>query len=298
MKSGKIVESMEIPKFNETFFPILSVLRDGRIIKSRELYQEVEHLYYSNLPLEKKEQTTKSGDRLITNRIAWGKSYLKKGGFVHFPARGFVQITDKGREVDPSAVSLSSMQSDVITFYEPEKEKSKIEVTATPQDLIDKGFDQMEREVKEELLSKLREIDPFSFERIILVLLNRMGYGDFIETSKTGDGGIDGIINQDQLGLDKIYIQAKRYNENKVRETDIRNFIGAMSGDTQKGIFVTTSTFDEKAKNKVRAAHHKIILLDGSALVDLMHRFNVGVQTKSHYEVKQLDNDFFESEQI
>ena len=105
-----------------------------------------------------------------------------------------------------------------------------------------------------------------------------MGYGDFVETSKTGDGGIDGIINEDKLGLDKIYIQAKRYGENKVREKDIRNFIGAMSGDTQKGVFVTTSSFDIKAEKKAGDAHHKIILIDGLKLVDLMHQYNVGVQ--------------------
>jgi restriction system protein len=175
---------------------------------------------------------------------------------------------------------------------------SSVELGSTPQDLIDSGIEQIETEVKEELLAKLKEIDPFYFERIILVLLKRMGYGDFVETAKTGDGGIDGIINQDQLGLEKIYIQAKRYTENKVREPEIRNFIGAMSGDTQKGIFVTTSTFDEKAKNKVKAAHHKIILLDGSSLVDLMFKFNVGVQVKSSYEIKQIDTDFFEAGQM
>jgi restriction system protein len=98
--------------------------------------------------------------------------------------------------------------------------------------------------------------------------------------------------------LEKIYIQAKRYSENKVRETDIRNFIGAMSGDTRKGIFVTTSTFDEKAKTKARDAHHTIILIDGIKLVDLMHKYNVGVQTKNYYEVKAVDNDFFDSEEV
>jgi restriction system protein len=121
-----------------------------------------------------------------------------------------------------------------------------------------------------------------------------MGYGDFIETSKTGDGGIDGIINEDKLGLDKIYIQAKRYDENKVREKDIRNFIGAMSGDTQKGVFVTTSTFDPGAVKKAHDAHHTIILIDGTKLVDLMHQYNVGIQVKAIYEVKEIDNDFFD----
>ncbi|MBD3789423.1 MAG: restriction endonuclease [Campylobacterales bacterium] len=292
---------MELPKFNETFLPILEVLRDGKILKGSDLIKLVVEKYYSNLPDELLSQTTKSGDRLIENRIAWGKSYLKKGGLVHYPQRGYIQITEKGIQVNPESVSLEKIQSNVISFYEPEKRSvSTIEVQddATPQDLIDSGIEKIEREVKNELLSKLKEIDPYAFEKIILILLNKMGYGDFVETSKSRDGGIDGIINEDQLGLEKIYIQAKRYNENKVRETDIRNFIGAMSGDTRKGIFVTTSTFDDSAKIKAREAHHTIILIDGSKLVDLMHKFNVGVQVKSYYEVKILDNDFFDTEEI
>jgi restriction system protein len=147
-----------------------------------------------------------------------------------------------------------------------------------------------------ELLEKLRGIDPYYFEKVILILLKKMGYGDFIETSKSGDGGIDGIINEDKLGLEKIYTQAKRYNENKVREKDIRNFIGAMSGDTRKGVFITTSSFDAAAIKKAHDAHHTIILIDGSKLVDLMHQFNVGIQIKTVYEIKELDNDFFEGE--
>lgn len=292
---------MELPKFNETFLPILEVLKDGETIKGRDLVRLVEERFYSGLPQYLLEQTTKSGDRLIENRIAWGKSYLKNGGLVHYPQRGYVQITEKGKSAKPENVSLNDIHSNVITFYEPESNSASettIVTNASPQDLIDSGFEQIEREVKDELLSKLKEVDPYAFEKIILILLKKMGYGDFIETAKSGDGGIDGIINEDQLGLERIYIQAKRYSENKVRETDIRNFIGAMSGDTHKGIFVTTSTFDEKAKVKARDAHHKIILLDGSKLVDLMHKFNVGVQTKSLYEVKVLDNDFFDSEEI
>jgi restriction system protein len=124
-----------------------------------------------------------------------------------------------------------------------------------------------------------------------------MGYGQFIETKKTGDGGVEGIINQDQLGLQKIYIQAKRYSDNKVREKDIRNFIGAMSGDTTNGVFVTTSTFDDAAVIKAKEAHHKIILIDGLKLTELMFEFGVGVQTTNTFEMKQVDEDFFEDSQ-
>lgn len=293
---------MDIPKFNETFLPILEVLKNGEVIKSRELLNQVEERFYSNLPKSLLDKKTKSGDRLIENRIGWGKSYLKKGGLVHYPRRGMVQITEKGKSVREEDVSLAKIQTDVTTFYKPENEVSSASQgavsNASPQDLIDMGFEKIEREVKDELLAKLKTVDPYAFEKMILILLNRMGYGDFIETSKSGDGGIDGIINEDELGLEKIYIQAKRYNENKVRETDIRNFIGAMSGDTRKGIFVTTSSFDDKAKAKAREAHHSIILLDGSKLVDLMHKFSVGVQTKSVYKVKIVDTDFFDEEDI
>jgi len=298
------INQMNLPKFNETFLPILEVLKNGEIISGRALLQMVEEKFYSDLPAELLAQTTKSGERLIENRIAWGKSYLKKGGLVHYPQRGFVQITAKGKDAQPDALSLDQIHANVISFYQPEgkadighSEVAEIS-TSSPQDLIDIGIEKIEESVKSELLEKLKTVDPYSFEKIILILLKKMGYGDFVETSKSRDGGIDGIINEDQLGLEKIYIQAKRYAENKVRETDIRNFIGAMSGDTQKGIFVTTSNFDENAQKKAREAHHRIILVNGEKLVELMHKHNVGVQVRSYYEVKVLDNDFFESEDL
>lgn len=291
--------NLEIPKFHETFNPILEILSDEKIIHTREMQKLVIEKYYSNLPKELLEEKTKSGEILINNRIAWGKSYLKKGGYIHYPERGHVQITEKGK-TQKSKLTLKEVEEDsnILNFYieENSKIKSKDIVNiknASPQDLIDEGFNEIELEIKNELLEKLKTIDPYYFEKVILILLKKMGYGDFIETSKSSDGGIDGIINEDKLGLDKIYIQAKRFTENKVREKDIRNFIGAMSGDTNKGVFVTTSLFDKGAVEKAKNAHHKIILLDGNKLVDLMHEFNVGVQIKSVYEVKQLDEDFF-----
>ncbi|MDH5475502.1 MAG: restriction endonuclease, partial [Cyclobacteriaceae bacterium] len=280
---------MEIPKFHETFNPILKVLENGKTLQAREMYQKVIDQFYSELSKEQLEEKTKSGDILIINRIAWGKSYLKKGGYIEFPKRGYVKITAKGKKQISSNLSLSQVENsdNFLEFYNEENPKNKSTTTkiqnATPQDLIDEGFNSIDVQVKDELLEKLKSIDPFYFEKVILILLKKMGYGDFIETSKTGDGGIDGIINEDKLGLDKIYIQAKRYGDNKVREKDIRNFIGAMSGDTQKGVFVTTSTFDSGAIKKANDAHHKIILIDGLKLVDLMHQYNVGVQIKTVY---------------
>ena len=292
---------IEIPKFHETFNPILDVLSNGQTIHTREMQRLVIEKYYAALPNELLSEKTKSGEILINNRIAWGKSYLKKGGYIVYPERGNVKITEKGLN-HKSTLSLKDIEEDsnILNFYREENSKSIIEKgdhikiqNSSPQDLIDEGFTQIEAEVKNDLLEKLKTIDPYYFEKVILILLKKMGYGNFIETSKSSDGGIDGIINEDKLGLDKIYIQAKRFNENKVREKDIRNFIGAMIGDTNKGVFVTTSLFDKGATEKAKNAHHKIILIDGNKLVDLMHEYNVGVQIKQSYDVKHLDEDFF-----
>jgi restriction system protein len=291
---------MNMPKFHETFIPILDMLADGKITRHRELLNKIVNKYYSDLPKELLEKKTKSGDLLILNRIAWGKSYLKKAGYIHYPERGTVQITQKGKEVNKGKVNLKDIvnESGIFNFYTEEKAKG-LEASdikeSSPQDLIDSGFSAIEAQVKSDLLDKLKSLDPFYFEKVILILLNKMGYGEFIETSKTGDGGIDGIINQDKLGLEKIYIQAKRYNDNKVREKDIRNFIGAMSGDTTKGVFVTTSEFDESAIKKAYDANHTIILIDGKKLVDLLYQYSVGVQVQDTYEVKAVDDNFFDT---
>ena len=243
----------------------------------------------------------KTGDLLILNRIGWGKSYLKKAKFLVTPKRGLVQITEKGRQaLDDGKLTLSQLKSDA-DYIESDRNKAGVTKddeqieSSSPQDLIEQGFSQIEGDTKSELLDKFKTIDPYYFEKVILILLKKMGYGDFVETKKSGDGGIDGIINQDQLGLEKIYIQAKRYAEKKVRELDIRNFIGAMSGDTSKGVFVTTSSFDQSAVKKAREAHHTITLIDGNKLTDLMYQYGVGVQVANTYEVKEIDEEFFEN---
>ena len=292
---------MNIPKYHETFMPILNILKDGKILHYNELRKRVRDEYYSDLPEELLTKKTKSGDILILNRIGWAKAYLKQGKFIQQPERAMVQITKKGKlALQSGTLTLEDLKKDedFLAHREAkkeEKENNEVDIeNASPQDLIDSGFNAIEAQVKNDLLEKLKEIDPYYFEKVILKLLNKMGYGDFIETSKSGDGGIDGIINEDKLGLAKIFIQAKRYNDNKVREKDIRNFIGAMSGDTSKGVFVTTSSFDDSARNKAREAHHSIILIDGEKLVDLMHEYNVGLQVRNQYEVKEIDEDFFE----
>lgn len=292
-----------IPKFHETFIPILSVLSSGEVLHYKDLRVKVRDQFYSDLPEELLTLRTKTGDLLILNRIGWAKAYLKAAKLVAQPERALVQITDKGKAILQSGVfTFQDLKKDSDYIQSQlDKEKDKIEKSevvdlkeASPQDLIDEGFGQIEKDVKSQILELLKTLDPFYFEKVILMLLKKMGYGDFVETSKTGDGGIDGIINEDKLGLEKIYIQAKRYTENKVREREIRNFIGAMSGDTSKGIFATTSEFDEGAKAKAHDAHHKIILLDGNTLADLMYENGVGLQVTAVYEMKEIDENFFD----
>jgi restriction system protein len=297
---------MELPKFHETFLPILEILDEEGALSSRELIAKVKRKYYDSLPTELKQEKTRSGKNILIDRIQWGKSYLKLAKYLSYPKRGFVELSPKGKaQLKTGVMTLDILKSDKDWIAHSEAVLSKknnasfkqIEIdNSSPQDLIDSGFSAIETEVKTELLERLKEIDPYYFEKVILILLKKMGYGDFIETSKSNDQGIDGIINEDKLGLEKIYTQAKRYSDNKVREKDIRNFIGAMSGDTRKGVFITTSSFDQGAINKAKEAHHTIILIDGVQLSELMLQYNVGVQVKTTYEVKELDHDFFEED--
>jgi restriction system protein len=292
-----------IPKFHEAFLPILKVLATGEEMHYEELKKRVRDTYFGDLPADLLNQKTSTGHILILNRIGWAKSYLKQGKFIEQPRRAIVKITPKGlATLKVGHLTLAELRKDA-DYIATQKAKQDtpndepielVEKDYSPQDLIEQGFDTIKANVKLELLERLKLIDPFYFEKVILILLKKMGYGEFIETKKTGDGGIDGIINQDQLGINKIYIQAKRYAENKVREKDIRNFIGAMSGDTTNGVFVTTSTFDDGAVEKAKQAHHKIILIDGHRLTDLMFEFGVGVQTITTYAMKEVDQDFFE----
>lgn len=290
--------SLDLPKYYDAFIPVLKILNERGVLHYNDLRKAVRDQFYSDLPAELLEQKTKSGDILILNRIGWAKAYLKQAELIEQPERAMVKITDKGRMVlAKGALTLKELQSDKDFLRNRKSEKDEeISESGSPQDLIDAGIRAIEGQVKADLLTQLKATDPYHFEKVVLNLFDKMGYGETQVTPKSGDGGIDGIISQDNLGFDKIYIQAKRYAENKVRELEIRNFIGAMSRDASKGIFVTTSTFDEKAVEKAKDASQKIILIDGQMLVDLMYKHGVGLQTKDTYEVKQIDEDYFEAE--
>lgn len=296
---------MSMPKFHQTMLPILKVLSHGNEQKTGDLPEQILEQGLIELTDEELAEKTKSGDRRFYDRVWWGATYLRQGKFIVRPARGTIKITQKGLDylkTNPKEMTLEWLKQDKdYSSYVPQRSKNSVKNEAdtedlSPDDLIEKGFGDLEEALKKELLDRLYESNPYYFEKLVLRLFKKMGYGDFEETSKSRDGGIDGIINQDQLGIERIYIQAKRYAaNNKVREPEIRNFIGAMSGDVSKGIFVTTSFFDSSAIKKAKdARNHKIILIDGDELVSLMIKYNIGVQITNVYEVKEVDEDFFE----
>ncbi len=264
----------------------------------------IESLYLVfNVSDSEKNLKSPNGTWLFSNKVWWGKSYLKQAGLIAYPKRWYAIITEEWLKMASSwitEITVSDLKKyeSFVKFITPlKKESEEIQVNIsddlTPEDLIEQGFKKFDYTLRKDLLDKLMETNPYFFEKIILILFQEMGYWDFVETPKSGDDGIDGIINQDALGLERIYTQAKRYTKWNVWWLEIRNFIWSMN-EVSKGIFVTTSDFSETAKEKVRdAKHHKIILINWEKLVDLMIRYNVWVQKKKVYEIKEVDWDFF-----
>ncbi len=294
---------MSMPKFNEILYPLLDFLKNEEEFSVKDISDQIRDKYF-NLTESEKNEVVSNGYTRFHDRLMWARTYLKKAGLVEDPRRGFVQITESGLSTlkkygNTKTITISDLSKfdrfvDFQTTKKDTKESDDVISTKTPIEKIDSGFEDIQNSLKNELLEKLEKTNPYYFEKMILQLFKKMGYGDFQETKKSGDGGIDGIINQDTLGLEKIYTQAKRYTKNNVGEKDIRNFKGAMDdGEVTKGIFVTTSDFDNKALKSASSSRNKIILINGEKLVGLMIKYNLGVQIKNKYEIKEIDEDFF-----
>lgn len=290
---------MALPTAFQTTLPILKALGDGEVIHIQDLYEKVLNTQLNLTPEESGLKMPK-GVLYINDRISWGKTFLKKAGLVTYPERAHVQITQQGKELLNSGVTLEQLSRIVDEAYKSSEDIIKTEKKeVSPTEAILEAVDTLETNLSAELLELLQNTNPYYFEKIVLRLFEKMGYGEFTETPKSGDKGIDGILTEDSLGFERIYVQAKRYKTgNNVREPEMRNFIGAMSGDVRKGIFVTTAEFHPLAVEKALSNYNqKIILIDGRKLVNLMIKHNVGVQIKNAYEVKEIDNDFFEEDQ-
>jgi restriction system protein len=295
--------------------PVLQLASDG---KEHKFSQAVEMLANKfGLTTEERIELLPSGSQAVfNNRVGWARSYLKQAGLLTSPKRGFFTITEKGTELlatNPTRIDTSILEQypEFIEFKNRRKDKAEgeseiesafeQESTLTPEDALAAAYNKLRSALESEILSAVKEASPSFFERVVVDLLVKMGYGGNRQDAgralgKSGDGGIDGIINEDRLGLDVIYIQAKRW-EGVVGRPEIQKFAGALQGQrARKGVFITTSSFTKEAKEYASVIDSKIILIDGEHLSKLMAEHNVGVSTVGQYEVKKLDSDYFDNE--
>ena len=270
---------------------------------------------------ERKEMLPSGKQSFIFNRVGWAGWYMKQAGLVSKPKRGYFGITDEGRALlaqNPQRVDnkLLAKYPSFVERIGKQREQSggpgEVDVdpqedqpafSQTPNERIEAAFQELRQTLLSELLEQLHTVDPFRFEQIVLDLLVAMGYGGSRKeaaevTRKTGDEGIDGVINEDRLGLDVIYVQAKRW-KSRVGRTEIQSFVGALAGKkANKGIFITTSDFNSNAYEYAASLHQKVILLDGQRLAELMIDHDIGVAEEQVYRVKRLDSDYFDTDAI
>ena len=304
-----------IPKFDNFFLPCLQCLNDGNIHSQESLRNYV--INYFKLTAAEAGTLIKSGKKTqVSDRVSWTVSYFLQAGFVDSPKRGTYRINEFGKsfllahkdgfdKTDllqiPSFAKFATRRTD-----KPENNIKKSLVVEgktddkTPTDLIDDAFRQINSALAKDLLTKILEMSPSFFEKLVVELLVKMGYGGSFEdaasvTQYSHDEGIDGVIKEDKLGLDTIYIQAKRWDKGTVGRKEIQAFVGAINmKHASKGVFITTSTFTEEAKKCVKDVQSKIVLIDGEQLCKYMIEYNLGVSSRQVYEIKQIDSDYFE----
>jgi restriction system protein len=299
----------EVPGFQYFMTSFLKVLADGSTKHIRAIIEDVIRLEELT-PEQCAAKIPSQNDTQVANRIAWVRTYLYKAGLIQQVSRGFYHITESGKEALKQADRIDIKYLKKLTPYQEwitsftkdktEEEAAKeLEDTSTPQERLEAAYNTIMRDVAEELLQRVKQSPPAFFERLVVDVLMAMGYGGFDSsngqvTQYSGDGGIDGIIKEDKLGLDTIYIQAKRW-ENTVPVSAVRDFAGSLlSKKARKGVFITTSSFPQSAYDFVSSIDPKIILIDGEQLTRMMIEYNVAVSKSKAYEIKRIDNDYFE----
>ena len=289
--------------------PILELLRDGEIHDKSSLTDYLAQRF--KLTATEINERTSGGRNRLTNRISWTRMELRNAGLLEYMDGGASRITERGRKVladNPTRIDKKFLNQfeeyrDVLRrdTTEPDKKLLDKEDEDTPEENLKAAYDTIRSYLAKEILEKVKNSSPSFFEWLVVDVLVGMGYGGSREEAGKaiggpGDGGIDGIINEDRLGLDVIYIQAKRW-DSPVGSSQIRNFVGALAGQRAgKGVFITTSTFTQDAREFVKTVGTRIILIDGRQLADFMIDYNVGVTTEAIYELKRIDTDYFEDE--
>jgi restriction system protein len=302
---------MSVPTFDQLLRPVLELASTTDITRQTAVASMMEVFKLTD---EERQETIKSGATKISNRTGWAMSHLTKGGLISGVAKFTYGATEKGKNylkthVGPitkdDLAKVEGWREAWDAGYQKkavargEIEEVVLDETSTPEELIDSAMEILGDSLRSELLDYLLNVNPYRFERVVLDLLLKMGYGGSREeaaevTKKSGDEGIDGVINEDRLGLDTIYVQAKRW-KGVVGRPDVQGFVGALAGkQAHKGVFITTSGFTSDAIQFAKNIAQKVILIDGTRLADLMIEHGVGVSTVRTVSVKRIDSDYFE----
>lgn len=305
---------MPIPDYQTLMLPVMQLAADNAEHKFSEAVQSLAIKF--SLSDEELTELLPSGTQAVfSNRVGWAKSYLKQAGLLVTPKRGYFRITDKGQTLlasNPPKINVALLEQfpEFQAFRNRKKESTAVQGVAdltdkvtseTPEDALASAYRLLRKNLEDEILASVKASSPAFFERLVVDLLVNMGYGGSRQDAgkaigKSGDGGIDGTIDEDKLGLDVIYIQAKRW-EGTVGRPEIQKFAGALQGRrAKKGVFITTSGFSKDALEYVSLIDSKIILIGGERLASLMADYKVGVSVVGLYEVQKLNSDYFEEE--
>lgn len=303
---------MTIPDYQTLMLPVLRAAEEGEVRVPFVADLIAERIGLSDA--EREEMLPSGKQRILHNRVHWAKFYMSKAGLLDSPKRGVFRASEAGRALlaeRPERIDVELLKSypafadfygQDVTGVEPDTLSTSVTAggsVATPEEQIDAAHTILNAALKAEILQRILEQSPAFFERLIVELLVAMGYGGSHEDAarqlgKSGDGGIDGVIDEDRLGLDRIYVQAKRYASASIGRPEVQGFVGSLVGmSASKGVFVTTSSFSKQAVDYVKTLQQRVILIDGQRLSELMIEFGVGVRINRVVEVKRLDEDFF-----
>jgi restriction system protein len=303
---------MSVPDYQSLMLPLLKCAEHGAEVRTSECVDKIAHTL--NLSDDDINELLPSGKQtLLSNRVFWAKTYMSKAKVIESTKRGCFKITDRGLELLKSKPEF--IENKILYRFpefaswkdkgssndsEPTKDLVVEDLGITPEEQIERAHLSITKQLQNEVLEFVLGVSPAQFERIIVDLLISMGYGGGRSEmgralGRSNDGGVDGVIKEDELGLDVVYIQAKRYDpSNSIGRPVLQNFAGSLEGfNATKGVFVTTSSFVNSAYEYVQKIHKRIILIDGKELSKLMIRHNVGVRAKEIYEVKKIDEDYF-----
>lgn len=303
---------MSVPDYQSIMLPLLKQVGDNKEHKISDIIDILADHFKLNQD-DRRELLPSGKQSIFNNRVAWAKTYLKKAGLIDSPKRASIIITTRGQDVlkqkhDRIDVKFLKQYPEFLVFQNlRSSEENEVDteetITKTPEETLETAYQRIRKSLGEEILNKVIEQKPDFFEKLVVELLVRMGYGGSIKDAgkaigKSNDEGIDGTIKEDKLGLDIIYIQAKRWKPGTtVGRPEIHKFVGALAGQgAKKGIFITTSSFSKDAIEYQPKNETKVVLIDGSQLAQLMIDYNLGVAPVNSYDIKRIDNDYFEED--